>query len=136
MIVPVPWRWLESTESLQREAFGVDVSQLAGKTVEVDALKYYLTWNALAAMVEIAEMTVEFAWKPWAVDEMFVNAERVTDEAVDVNHFLANILRAAGVDDDQYEARYQAKQDKNRHRMATGTYSARKGALGEGSEAE
>lgn len=51
-------------------------------------------------------------------------------------HFVANMLVAIGVDDEEWAATYQAKQEKNRRRMASGTYTARKGGLGEGSEAE
>lgn len=133
------WRWLESTVALQSEAYGFDYDKLRdpGETVVLSAHQYYNTWNALAAMIELAEMTIEFKWKPWAVaDPVFVNTARLLEEAVDVGHFIANLLTGAGVTDEQYVAAYKAKQDKNRRRAASGSYSSRKGGLGEGSETE
>lgn len=41
-------------------------------------------------------------------------------------HFIANMLVAIGVTDDEFEAAYQAKQQVNRERQASGTYLARK----------
>lgn len=70
-------------------------------------------------------MAREFSWKHWATDQ-YVNRERILDEIVDVHHFTGGMLVALGVDDDEYEAAYQAKQQVNRERMASGTYTARK----------
>lgn len=125
------WKWLESTAALQREAFGLDPTprdpaEVAGTLKE----------NILAAFVELAETSVEFSWKYWAVDAPFFNRERIIGELVDVNHFVANMLVAVGCTDEEWEKAYQAKQEKNRRRMASGTYSAQKGGLGEGSESE
>lgn len=134
-VIPVPWRWLESTENLQRTAYDVDRVGLAERTVEVNALQYYLTWNLLAAFVELAEMSVEFGWAPWSTDGTYANVDRMRDEAVDVNHFLGNLLSVVGVTDDAYEGAYRSKQERNRRRAASGIYSKRaKGGLGEGSD--
>lgn len=127
------WRWLASTDVLQRESFGFDW-ELIGRTPANVAAS--LKDNIFAAMIELAEASVEFSWKHWAKDEPFYDRERVLAEFVDVAHFLANGLHAMDVTDEEWEAAYKAKQDKNRRRMATGTYSARKGGLGEGSDAE
>ena len=80
-------------------------------------------------------MSVEYSWKHWATDAPFVERQRVLEEAVDAGHFLANILVAIGVTDEEWEEAYQAKQERNRERMRSKTYSARKGGLGEGSDA-
>lgn len=130
------WAWLRSTVDLQTNVYGYDLDHLIDKTVEVNALQYYMTWNLLAAIIEMAEMSVEMHWAPWSTDKPFVNRERVRDEGVDVGHFLGNILTAAGVTDKEYEAAYRAKQAKNRRRAESGTYSKVKGGLGEGSDAE
>lgn len=125
------WRWLGSTEVLQRESFGFDWEKIGRTPANVAAS---LKDNTFAAHVELSEASVEYSWKHWAVDESFVNRDRVLAELVDVGHFVANMLIALGVDDVEWETAYRAKQDKNRRRMATGTYSAKKGSLGEGSE--
>ena len=127
------WRWLESTRELQSQTYGYDFDALRA---DPKALAQHIFWNNFAAFVELAELSVEYSWKPWAVDEPFVNRERILAEAVDVGHFTANVLVAIGVTDDEYEAAYKAKQEKNRRRQASGSYSAKKGGLGEGSEAE
>lgn len=46
-----------------------------------------------------------------------MNRERVLDELVDVLHFVANMLVAIGVTDDEFEAAYQQKQAVNRQRQ-------------------
>lgn len=126
---PAPWRWLESTVALQRDFFGQGTGDRS--TSEIAAS---IKDNSFAIFVELAEMAVEYSWKHWATDEPFVNRERVLKEAVDVGHFLANILVANGITDAEYEAAYQAKQEINRERMRSKTYSAKKGGLGEGSD--
>lgn len=114
------WRWLESTRRLQQEAYGrSQPDSVAGQAL---ALKE----NLLAALVELAgEVPREFAWKFWAHDEPFINRQKLLDELVDVGHFLANMLDAIGVTDDEWEAAYQAKQQKNRQRQLDG-YTVRK----------
>lgn len=127
------WRWLDSTVALQRDYFGFDWEAIGRTTRNVAAS---LKDNSFAIAVELAEASVEYSWKHWATDEPFVNRERVIEELVDVGHFLANMLVALDVTDAEWEEHYQRKQEKNRRRMRSGTYSARKGGLGEGSEAE
>lgn len=133
------WSWLLSTYNLQMGTYGYDLDWFAaglrlGATGVVKELAAYIDWNVTAAVQELAEARVEFSWKPWAIDEPFVNRERLVNEVVDVCHFLGNILTAMGVDDAEFEAFYRAKQDKNRLRAASKNYSAKKGTLGEGSD--
>lgn len=102
--------------------------------MSVSDIAAYLSWNTKAAMVELAEVSIEYSWKPWAVDQPFVNRERVMEECVDVLHFVGNMLTALGVTDEELEVYYKAKQEQNRQRKASGTYSAKKGGLGDGSD--
>lgn len=126
------WRWLESTEELQEEVYGYYGPSLRA---DLALLATYLDWNQTAAVQELAEVREEFSWKPWAVDDPFVNASRIRDEVIDVMHFLGNILVAIGVDDDELEHFYRKKQAINRARAESGQYSAQKGGLSEGSDA-
>jgi len=128
-----PWQWLKSTDRLQRETYGYGNMYEAARE-DPGVLVEYLDWNQTAAVQELAELREEFSWKPWAKDKPFVNRERVLKEAVDVAHFLGNILTAIGVTDEEWEAAYRLKQDINRQRAASGTYSARKGGLSQGSD--
>lgn len=127
------WGWLESTAELQTNTYGYDLKELDR---DVEKLAAYIKWNLLAIYQETGEMGVEFSWAPWAVDRPFVNRDRVLAEIVDVKHFLGNILVAMAVTDAEFEEAYRAKQEKNRRRQASGSYSKRKGSLGEGSERE
>lgn len=124
------WRWLESTEELQRTVYGYNPEDFR----DPETLTQYLDWNQTAAVQELAELREEFSWKPWATDPPYVNRERIIDEAIDVDHFLGNILTAVGCTDEEYERRYQMKQEINRRRAASGTYSAQKGGIAEGSD--
>lgn len=127
------WKWLESTDRLQRETYGYGTTY-AYALVEPDVMAKYLDWNQTAAIQELAEVREEFSWKPWAKDQPFVNKERVRDEIIDVMHFLGNMLTVMGVTDQELEGAYKKKQDINRQRAASGTYSAVKGGLSQGSD--
>jgi dimeric dUTPase (all-alpha-NTP-PPase superfamily) len=127
------WRWLRSTKYLQTNVYGYDMDHLA--TLEhPDGTAHFLDWNVTAAVQELAEVREEFSWKPWATDQPFVNRDRIRDEIIDVLHFLGNALVAIGVDDEELKMHYQHKQEVNRQRHDSGTYSARKGGLSEGSD--
>ncbi len=108
------WRWLASTVDLQREAFGFTWTgdEPAGQVAAS------LKDNLLAAAVELTgEVPREFHWKYWSHTEPFVNRDRVLEELVDVLHFIANMLIAIGVDDDELEGAYRLKQNINRARQ-------------------
>jgi hypothetical protein len=129
------WEWLASTKKLQEETYGYDLARLSS-LIDPEATAKYIDWNTTAAVQELAEVREEFSWKPWATDAAFVNRERIIEESVDALHFIGNILVGLGVDDAELAALYQAKQEKNRRRQASGTYSARKGRISEGSNNE
>lgn len=124
------WRWLDSTKDLQENTYSYDFDMLPKE------LARYLEWNLLAAYQELGEVGVEFSWKPWATDEPFYHRDRILNEIVDLLHFLGNMLVAIDVTDEELEVAYKAKQAMNRRRNASGTYSAKKGKLGDGSDNE
>lgn len=109
------WKWLESTQTLQEEFFGATYPMIEG-----DDLANYVLVNHSALVSEAGELLAEFGWKPWAQPRGWVNRENALKEAVDVAHFLANILCAIGVTDDEWVAAYQAKQEVNRQRQRDG----------------
>lgn len=111
--------WLEITRELQTLSFGVDPGTLEGP-----ALADYVAWNVTALVAELGETLAEFpTWKPWVVNRgQVLNRERFIGEMVDVLHFAANILCAVGCDTDELNRRYLEKVEKNRARMASGTY--------------
>jgi len=106
--------WLESTIELQTKAFGHRFP------MEDAMLASYAQTNLLAAMVEIAEMSGEIGWKPWADDAGWVNREKFLEEAVDAMHFVANMLCAVGITGEELSDAYKAKQQINRERQANG----------------
>lgn len=113
--------WLLTTRELQAKSYGTDVSTLRGAE-----LSHYVRYNVLAAMHELlAEGLGEFDWKPWVDSELgFLNRDAFVNEMVDVLHFVANLLVAAGCSDEELSLRYKKKQQKNRERMASGGYEA------------
>lgn len=76
--------------------------------------------NYTALVVELSEFLGEVGWKDWATPRGWVNREAAVGELVDVGHFLANILCALGVTDEEWQARYQDKQEVNRQRQRDG----------------
>ena len=103
---PGRWRWLASTVTLQRDAFGIERTGNESAGEVAASLKD----NVLAAFAELGEILREFHWKYWSHAEPFVNRDKVIGEVVDAQHFLANILVAVGCDDEEYEAAYKHKQ--------------------------
>lgn len=116
------WRWLASTLDLQRTAFGWDWDAIRKQNDYPEVLARSLTENALAAHVELDEAMAEVGWKSWTTKRGWVNRAAFLTEIVDEQHFIANMLVAVGITDEEYEAAYQAKQQVNRDRMASGTY--------------
>lgn len=113
--------WLLSTRILQRMSFGTDPATLEGA-----ALAEYIRWNTLAAHAELTEALDEVDWKPWTVTEDgFRNRDAFVVELVDVMHFVANMFVAARCSDAELTEIYEAKQQKNRDRMATKKYDGR-----------
>lgn len=111
--------WLLSTRVLQRQSFGKDPALLEG-----EELAQYIRWNCLAAIDELMEMLHEVDWKPWTVtNDGIRNAQAFKGEGVDVLHFVANLLVAGRTTDEELTQLYLAKQQKNRDRMASKSYT-------------
>jgi hypothetical protein len=112
---PIEWRWLASTRVLQREAFGDDVWPKEGEALATSVIE-----NVTSLVAELSEMLHEVGWKPWATPRGWINRDAFVGELVDVGHFLANLLVAAGVTDAEWEARYRMKQAVNLERQRRG----------------
>lgn len=108
------WKWLRSTVDLQTEAFGVEYP-LTG-----EVLADYVRTNVTAIVAELGEALKEIGWKPWSTGQGYLYREAFLGELVDVGHFLANLLVAVGITDEEWEAAYQRKQQVNRERQAAG----------------
>lgn len=108
------WKWLGSTYALQRDVYGLDPDEYhdwpAGMAASVKD-------NVLATVVELVELLNEVKWKYWSHEEAWVRRDRVLKEAVDVMHFLGNILTTVGVTDEEFWEAYREKQDENRQRQ-------------------
>lgn len=110
------WRWLDSTYMLQRDVYGHELPL----TPDTDQLADYAQVNLFAAIDEIMEMAGEVGWKPWASPRGWIRREHFMKEAVDVLHFIANTLCAAGVTDEEFWSAYRAKQEVNSRRQELG----------------
>lgn len=113
--------WLHSTRQLQTEAYGIDYSVFDTSHADgINALVEYMRWNMLAIDDELAEMRKAISWKPWQHDDPYADVEEVVKEAVDVLHFVANILVASGATDEALDAFYREKMQRNRERQLGG----------------
>lgn len=110
------WRWIDSTYALQRNVYG----HALPLTPNTDELADYAQVNLFAAVDEIMEMAGEIGWKPWASPRGWIRPKHVMKEAVDALHFIANVLCAAGVSDDEFWEAYRAKQVVNSERQELG----------------
>lgn len=114
MVNATRWRWLLSTVDLQGDAFGENFPKTG------EDLGAWVRTNVTALTAEVGEALKEIGWKPWSTEQGYVNREAYLAELVDVGHFLANLLVAVGITDDEWEAAYQRKQQVNRDRQAAG----------------
>jgi hypothetical protein len=114
-------RWLEKTRELQVNAYNVDYSVYSGDSPDnINALIDYIRWNMLAIDDELAEVRKAISWKPWQHDEPYADRHEILKECVDVLHFVANILCATGVSDEELDREYLAKMQKNADRQKNG----------------
>jgi hypothetical protein len=120
--------WLDETKRLQAEGYGAYPDQLEGFD-----LRYYLTWNHSAAVIELGEMLEETRWKPWdntdlESDPIVPDPDPYTKEAVDALHFVANMLVAGRVDVARLNRAYRAKMQVNWERQQRdGGYDSKRG---------
>jgi hypothetical protein len=86
-----------------------------------------MRWNMLAIDDELAEMRQAISWKPWQHDQPYADREEIIKEAVDVLHFVANIIVAAGGTDEVLDRLYLEKMEKNKKRQLEGYLVKSKG---------
>jgi hypothetical protein len=113
--------WLGKTSELQKNVYNVDYTKLHGNDPEdLNYLIEYIRWNMLAIDDELAEVRKAISWKPWQHDEPYADRKEILKECVDVLHFVANILCAAGATDAELDAEYLAKMQVNANRQKAG----------------
>lgn len=113
--------WLKRTRDLQKNVYKIDYDAMTGDAPEkINNLIEYIRWNMLAIDDELAEMRQPLSWKPWQADEPYADREEVIKEAVDVLHFVANIIVACGGTDEELDRFYLQKMEKNRKRQSAG----------------
>jgi dimeric dUTPase (all-alpha-NTP-PPase superfamily) len=74
----------------------------------------------LAIDDELAEVRQAISWKPWQHDDPYADRHEVLKECVDVLHFVANILCAVDATDEELDAEYLKKMQKNADRQKNG----------------
>ena len=113
--------WLRKTRDLQKNVYFIDFDEMAGDDPRrIRKLVEYMRWNMLAIDDELAEMRQAISWKPWQHDEPYADREEIIKEAVDVLHFVANIIVAAGGTDELLDRLYLEKMEKNKKRQIEG----------------
>jgi DNA-directed RNA polymerase subunit RPC12/RpoP len=120
MVDAPKWKWLESTRELQVKFFGANFDTPTG-----DERADYIMTQYTALTCELVEFMDEVNWKPWMKDNRgdVPDRDAAVGELVDAAHFLANLACALGVTDTEWEEKYQAKQERNRRRQESGSYT-------------
>lgn len=115
------WKWLESTDELQKDYFSNDYSAMEGEARDRAVVN-----NTLAALDELHEALAEVpSWKPWSREVGMIDREAFKGEIVDAMHFIANLLLVARISEEEFWEAYRAKQQRNRDRMSkSGGYQA------------
>lgn len=114
-------KWLEKTKQLQIDVYDADYSKFhSDEPNDLNELIEYIRWNMLAIDDELAEVRKAISWKPWQHDEPYADRKEIVKECVDVLHFVANILCAAGATDQELDAEYLLKMQKNADRQKNG----------------
>ena len=120
--------WLRKTRDLQKNVYFIEFDEMAGDDPRrIRKLVEYMRWNMLAIDDELAEMRQAISWKPWQHDEPYADREEIVKEAVDVLHFVANIIVAAGGTDEVLDRLYLEKMEKNKKRQLEGYLVKSKG---------
>jgi DNA-directed RNA polymerase subunit RPC12/RpoP len=119
------WSWLGSTRELQEQYFNVDYDEFKRNGLK---LADYFRVQALSINCEVIEFLDEVNWKPWSDDAPgdVPDRDAAVSELIDAAHFLANLACVLGVTDEEWEAKYQAKQERNRERQRSGEYTRAK----------
>jgi hypothetical protein len=113
--------WLRRTRDLQKDVYFINYEEMEGdKPQNIRKLVEYMRWNMLAIDDELAEMRQAISWKPWQHDAPYADREEIVKEAVDVLHFVANIIVAAGGTDEMLDKFYIEKIERNKERQLKG----------------
>jgi hypothetical protein len=113
--------WLRRTRDLQKDVYFINYEEMEGdKPQNIRKLVEYMRWNMLAIDDELAEMRQAISWKPWQHDAPYADREEIVKEAVDVLHFVANIIVAAGGTDEMLDKFYLEKMERNKERQLKG----------------
>lgn len=113
--------WIRRTRDLQKNVYFINFDEMSGdKPQNIRNLVEYMRWNMLAIDDELAEMRQAISWKPWQHDQPYADREEIIKEAVDVLHFVANIIVAAGGTDEELDRLYLEKMEKNKKRQLEG----------------
>jgi hypothetical protein len=113
--------WLRRTRDLQKDVYFINYEEMEGdKPQNIRKLVEYMRWNMLAIDDELAEMRQAISWKPWQHDAPYADHEEIVKEAVDVLHFVANIIVAAGGTDEMLDKFYIEKMERNKERQLKG----------------
>lgn len=113
--------WIRRTKDLQKNVYFINFDEMSGdKPQNIRNLVEYMRWNMLAIDDELAEMRQAISWKPWQHDEPYADRDEILKEAVDVLHFVANIIVAAGGTDEELDKIYLEKMEKNKKRQLEG----------------
>lgn len=114
--MPVFNGYLSAMREDLRLTYGIDIDDITE-----EALRTEIRVWALGLFTESAEVVEEFQWKNWKhSDRLITKASFVVEEAVDVLHFLAHLLNAAGIDDDMLNEAFEFKRLENRRRQEDG----------------
>lgn len=116
--VPMFDGWLPALSEDSTRVFGRDPSSMNQKE-----LQEHLRTMGVALMVECAELIEETQWKGWKkVDEdrfPLRNSRLIlAREAVDVLHFLAHLLNACGVTENDLNYEMMLKRQVNEERQS------------------
>lgn len=106
--------WVARTKEMQEGFFGQKFEDFTQEDLE-----QWVRTNVLAAEDELHEALGEISWKPWASAKYF-NREAYLGEIVDVLHFVGNLLAGAGITDEELNAAYLEKMQRNRQRQTKG----------------
>jgi len=120
--------WLRKTRDLQKNVYFIEFDEMAGDDPRrIRKLVEYMRWNMLAIDDELAQMRQPISWKPSQHDQPYADREEIIKEAVDVLHFVANIIVAAGGTDEVLDRLYLEKMEKNKKRQLEGYVVKSKG---------
>ena len=107
--------WLDAVQVLQVEGYGARPHMYEGPE-----FADFVMFNAVAAIVEIAELLNELPWKPWS-KKRGRPAQGGRDQAVvewiDAMHFMGNLGLALRVTKGELNEKYAAKSEVNLQRQ-------------------